>query len=147
MKVLIKDVKIGAKYEGKIYDFFILGQLKSGLQIRIFDLFGYDLRQYINLKVNCSIQAIIIENINNNININNPFVKGIFVQQISIPLSWIKINSEIRDSNWYGVQNNDGIYFINPSDLQNLNLKKGDIVEFNVGRFDLLAWHPINEKL
>jgi len=143
IEIKVKSIRIGAMYNEKTYNYWIIGQLNSKKQIKIFDLFGYDLKNYINHKVNCSIQATMLDNINKKININDPFVKGDFLQKISIPSNWIKLDKAIRDSNWYGVQNNDGIFYINTSELQDLNLKKGDTIEFNVGRFDLLAWNPI----
>jgi len=141
LELEVLNVEIGAKYQGKIYDYWILGKLNSKKQIKIFDLFGYDLRNQINRKVECAIQPCILYNETTKINLNKPYIKGIFVHKVFIPSNWIRCEKTVGESNWYGVQNEDGIFFIHVNDLQVLNLKKGDFIEFNVGRFDLLAWY------
>ncbi|MHA2009672.1 MAG: hypothetical protein ACXABO_14415 [Promethearchaeota archaeon] len=141
--ITVKNVSIGAKYQGKIYTLWIIGQLKGRKKIKIFDLFGYDLRDYINHKVKCAIQAALIQNINKNLDTKKTILKGTVVQNLSIPPNWIKEDNAVRIKNWIGVQNDDGIFFINNDDLLNHKLKKGDHIEFNVNRFDLLAWNPI----
>lgn len=143
MKILIKDVKIGAKYEDKIYDYFIFGQLKNGLEIKIFDLNAYDLRKFKNHIVECLIQAFIIKNVNSITDGIHTRIKGKFLEYYIPSNDWIKNNNKINNKNWFGVQINGDVLLVNPNEFKDILLEKDEELSFDVVRFDLLAWHPI----
>ncbi len=143
MKILIKDVKIGAKYEDKIYDYVIFGQLKNGLEIKIFDLSGYDLRKFKNQMVECLIQAFILKNINSLPDGIHTRIKGKLIEYHIPSNHWSRDNFKLKNEDWFGVQINGDVLLVNPNEFKDILSEKNEEVSFDVVRFDLLAWHPI----
>ena len=60
MELLVKKVDSGAEYNGAVFDYWMIAQLKSGIQIIIFDYDCYNLKNFIEKKIECLILAYLI---------------------------------------------------------------------------------------
>ena len=151
---MIKKVRIGAQYEGKVYDFWIDAELLSGTQIKIFDNEPFDLRNYENQKVECLILAFLVEFItgktdnndsakNVSASVDKPFtkrIKGNFNGNYVIPEKWKSYSNKISPA----IQNSDGVFLLEDSEVKGKNLKENETITLYVDRFDLLEWYPID---
>ena len=148
MKVLINEVNPGTVYKGKISDYWISGILENGKEIEIFDFIPYDLRKYVNMKVECLIIPLIAD-INTSIkDIKDTNLIGTYLGKYTIPSKWKK-----KRRSWYfklilkkelvAIKTYDGVFIISSDYIKNFNIKKGDELYLKVGRYDLVAWHQI----
>lgn len=148
MKVMIKEIRTGAKYQERIYDYWITGQLQSGNVIKIFD-YNYDLRDYIGKYVECLIftpLASISEQIRGKPKKN--VIKGYLIKNHKIKEKWQKYYEKehgIYDlkKEYIAIKTVDGFFPTNltADDIEEIDASKE--IYFKVGRYDLIAWHPI----
>ena len=148
MKILIKEIRVGTEYQEEIYDFWITGQLQSGKIIKIFD-YNYDLRDFIDKKVECLIftpLASISKQIRGRPGKN--VVKGYIIKNHKIKEKWQKVYNKEHDiydlkKEYNAIKTEDG-YFptnITENDIKDIDINKE--IYFKVGRYDLIAWYPI----
>lgn len=148
IKVLIKNVEIGAEYENKICDFWITGQLESGKIIKIFDNKIFDLRDYINQKVEfllvaCFAHIINFKSDSEIIFMESSVIRGKFIKKYLIPSKWKKTNFSISYS---AISTEDGILLLGMStidELKKASIKENEDIILDVGRFDLKDWNQI----
>jgi len=150
MKRLIKNVVPGEEYQGKVYNYGIRGENKSGTEIAISDLDKLNLRKSVNKVVDCLILAFMAQDINSIDESEphdpyHPIIKGTYLGSYNIQEKWLKCNEKLILEGYHAVQTNDGIFIIDPDDLENKAIKKGDKIIFTVGSLDLLAWLPFEE--
>ena len=148
MEVLITDVDIGTRYKEKIYDYWIIGRIKSGLDIKIFDAKPFNISDQIHNTILCLIVATFVKIIKSEEKSKGTNFYGVLHKSYNIPKVWY--NSNIWDtklynlkSNWTVIKHIDGIFLTTLNDEEINNIKDGDSIQFQVGRFDLLAWCPI----
>lgn len=137
MEFYVRDIEIGASYEGTVYDFWVTGKLESGQLIKIFDLVPFDLRNDIGKTVNILLLAGFIK-----IGVKSGEgreIVGKFLKEYEIPKKVIRLREDINQRKWHGFQTNDGILLLNPAEFEKFNLKHGDEARINVGRFDLIG--------
>ncbi|MFX1340713.1 MAG: hypothetical protein ACFFDK_19035 [Promethearchaeota archaeon] len=149
MKVLLKNVDIGSEYDDKVYDYWIVGQLNSGKQIEIFDAAPFDLRKYESKTIECLIVATFVEVVYNSDNVDEIIINGTFLGKYSLDDKWENISeggNKIYElvSEWYAIKTDDGIFLLTLSKKELNSMKEGDIIFLKVGRYDLLAWYPID---
>lgn len=149
MKVLIKEIRIGAKYQERIYDYWITGQLQSGKIIKIFN-YNYDLRGFIGKKVECLIFtpfASISKQTRGKPKKN--VIKGYIIKIHNINEKWQK--NYVKEHGIYdlkreyhAVKTVDGYFLANltEGDIKGIDVNKE--IYFKVGRYDLIAWYLID---
>ena len=148
MKVLLKSVDIGSKYDDKVYDYWIKGQLNSGQVIEIFDAAPFDLRNYESKTIEALIIATFVQVVYNTDNVDENLTNGTFLGKYNINDKWENIyegGNKIYESvsEWYGIKTDDGIFLLTLN-IGDLNaIKEGEIIFLKIGRYDLLAWRPI----
>lgn len=143
MKVIVKEVYEGAEEQGQILEFWIKVQFANGESIEIFNWGEFDLRKYINREVNCLILAMLRKNpliINQK---NSKILEGVYLGEYIIPEKWKKYSKGHVLVGYHGLKTNKGKFLVEPDDLHELSINKGDKVKFNVLRYDLLAWYLI----
>jgi len=152
--VKILKVEIGAYYQGKIYDYWIHGQLSNGKRIKIFDHIPYDLRRYEGEEVSLLVQASIISEFNlNNHSIKEELGKKEYLKEFKgkylglspLPKEWEKhVDSssfhENLKGNWHFLKFGEEIFIISPREFNNEDIKKDEELYIRVGRYDLIAW-------
>jgi len=148
MKVLLKSVDIGSKYDDKVFDYWIKGQLISGRVIEIFDAAPFNLGKYVSKTIEALILASFVQVIYITDNVDDNLIKGTFLGKYNIDDKWENIyegGNEIYESvsEWYAIKTDDGIFLftLNIGDLN--AIKEGEIIFLKIGRYDLLAWRPI----
>ena len=149
-------MRSGAEYEEKIANFWITGKLKSGILIKIFDIERFDLRNYINQEVECLLSAFLVDvkhskseapskdSITNTIN-------GIYLSNYQVPIKW-KEYDKFYLENSIAIKTIDGVFLLESADFKKISLrerkeiklKDGEEISLYVGRFDLVAWYPID---
>lgn len=155
MEIIIKKVRLGAEYEGKIANFWILGQLKDSSCIWIFDHKAYDLRKHINSSVECLILAFLVNinqkdyKTNNNKSVTN-IISGNFIKSALITSDW-KLPWNYKEKHFAAIKTNNGVFLLDWADLKTIPIRDNIEIKFKeldelklyVERFDLVAWHPI----
>ena len=142
------DVEIGAKDQNRIYNFWISGHLSDNHIIKIFDVNAYDLREYINKEVDLLIIAnliVLLEENASDFNVDSKVFNGKFLGEYRFPQEWIKFGNfgyinRCLKKQWYALEYGDGIFLLDPQDLQEYSLRRGENIVIDVGRFDLVAW-------
>lgn len=137
MKILIKDIQNGAEYEDKVFDFWLRVQLHNGREIKVFDFVPFDMRNYVMQHSECLILAGFLESPNSSKEYTT--IKGTLINYDVILEEWSNIRDDIKHQNWFGVQTDDGVFLINPCELSKAKVKLGEMIEYSVGRFDLVA--------
>jgi hypothetical protein len=148
MKVMIKEIRIGSKYQERVYDYWITGQLQSGKIIKVFD-YNYDLRDFIGKNVECLIftpLASISKQTKGKPKKN--VVKGYIINNHKINEKWQNFYNREHDiydlkKEYISIKTEDGYFPTNlkAEDIKNIDASKE--IYFKVGRYDLIAWHPI----
>jgi hypothetical protein len=138
MKVFIKKVENGAEYEDKVYDFWVSVQLSSGKEIKVFDFVPFDLRNNILQHSECLLVAGFLESSGNSQK-DSTIIKGFLIDYNIKSKDWRNVREDIINESWFGLQTEDGIYLINPEEIRSEKVKLGEILEYIVGRFDLVA--------
>lgn len=147
MRILFEKVNIGATYQEKVYDFWIHGKSKSGEKIVIYDD-GFNLQEYKGKIINCLVLAFMAQIINpkeesKKYDPYHPIIKGQYLGEYSISEEWLQCDEDLSLEGYHGIQSVDGIFLLEPTELQDASIKKGDEIIITVGRLDLLAWLPI----
>lgn len=139
MSVNVVNVEIGAKYQERIYDFWIIGKLKNGNVIKIFDFIPLNLTKYIGKNINLLITGFLIEEHKKVNDIENTF-SGIISEEYKIPLDVInKSNNMIQVKKMIKFQTDMGTILLNPSELKNMTYQFNKQVNLTIGRFDLIG--------
>ena len=153
MIVFIKDVEIGAfdwsaKPEDQIINFWIKGELQSGRVIRIFiSLFEellYEIKEYIDQKVNCLLYAEISTDFRSKNNGHNDF-EGTYLGEYEITPEWLNYLKYPRTNGYCGFQTEDGILMIWCDKYKKFHFVKNKTYKFNVKEFGLRAWYPMED--
>jgi len=147
MKILFEKVNSGATYQEKIYDFWIHGKTQSGETIVLYDD-GFDLREHEGKLVKCLILAFMAQIINpreenKEHDPYHPIINGQYIGEYTVTKEWLECDDDLILEGYHGVQTIDGIFLLEPTDLQGISVKKGAEIIITVGRLDLLAWLPI----
>jgi len=155
MEIIVKKVRSGAEYESKIANFWILGQLKDGSCIWIFDHRGYDLRKYLNCHVDCLVLAFLVDVIQKDYKIDNKKavirkISGQFVKSTLLASEW-KLPWIYKEKQFAAIRTNNGVFLLDWSDLETISLREkkeikfqeADELKLHVQRFDLIDWHPL----
>ncbi len=144
---MIKNIKVFTRdpYSKKIYQYLVKGQLESGLQVELFDYnrFGFDLTNYENKEIECLIYIMHI------LNPKSPDVKirGKYIKDCPNDLikEWSKFNTDLNLKGYSALKTQDGFFLINHLKLNNYIIDSEDNLTIDIARFDLFAWHPIEE--
>ena len=143
MKVLLKSVDIGSKYDDKVYDYWIKGQLISGQVIEIFDAAPFDLRNYESKTIEGLIIATFVQVVYNTDNVDENLTNGTFLGKYNINDKWENIyegGNKIYESvsEWYGIKTDEGIFLLTLN-IGDLNaIKEGEIIFLKIGRHFLM---------
>jgi len=140
MKVVIKEIFKGT-YDpstNQVYNYTIIAQVESEKEIKIFDLYGYDLQNYIGKEINCLLYPWIGKKLPGFV------IEGEFIGRINLNQNWMKNNKDLDLDAYFGIKTIDGTFLVNTQDVKEFNLKKGEAVKFYADRVDLLSWHPID---
>ena len=140
MKIIFKEVK-GGTVDSKLryIDYWILGMLDNGKEIEIFDLEPFNLQKYENQTLDCLLFAW-IQDITTENNDQYEFT-GKFLGKYEIPSIWIKRNPllEYGKNNYEAIEIATGILLTDSGEFNN-DIENGQVVAFNVIRFDLRCW-------
>ncbi|WP_196601641.1 hypothetical protein [Pectinatus frisingensis] len=139
VEINVKDVEIGASYEGEIYDFWVKGELVSGQLIKIFDCIPFNLSNCVGKSLDVLLLAGFIKLGIKREETHKTTISGNFIREYEIPRNIVKIRKDVYQKKWFGFQNNDGIFLLDPAEFENIDLKYGEGVSINVGRFDLIG--------
>jgi len=137
MEILIKKVNVGAKYQGKIYDYFIEGQLKSNKRIQIHDSKAFDLRKYIGKEIEGLIMAISFNFIETyGKKTSDDTISGYFIKDYIITSNWSNYKNQKR----MALKTEDGIFLLDSGefDLSDIHPGEGSYLSLKVLRFVLL---------
>lgn len=140
MKVLLKEVKGGSVDSSLVYiDYWILGRLENGVEIEIFDFEPFNLKKYENQLIDCLINAWIQE-ITSEIDKQYDFI-GEFIEDYEIPSIWLKRDPRLEygKNNSESIETANGIFLTDSGEFIN-DIENGQVVAFNVIRFDLICW-------
>jgi hypothetical protein len=150
MKILIRKVTPGTIYDGKVSDFWIKGQLIDGQTIEIFDATPYDLREMEDQTLDCLLISCFTEIVNkSNQNENKEVIlEGTYLGPHDISNKWKNVfegGNRIYKlaSKFYGINSENGILLATLDKNQIESLNEGDNLRMRVGRYDLVAWLPI----
>lgn len=136
LEIHIETVENGAVYQNKIYDFWIIGSLKDGQSVKIFDSVPFKLNKHARKKLNLLVlaQFIQLESIAQKTNIS-----GEFIGKYTIPHAIGVYQNGIYQKEWMGLKNENGIFLLNPTEFSEFAIKQGEIIHIRVGRFDLVG--------
>ncbi|MEJ2251393.1 MAG: hypothetical protein P8Y97_17290 [Candidatus Lokiarchaeota archaeon] len=148
MEILFENVNSGAIYQEKIYDFWIHGKTSNGKSIVLYDD-GFDLRKYEGKVIKCLILAFMAQKINpkeenKELDPFHPIINGQYMGEYEVPEEWSEYDYDLNLEGYHGVQTKDGVFLLEPTDLQGISIEKGEEIIITVGRLDLLAWLPID---
>ncbi|KKM85302.1 hypothetical protein LCGC14_1290450 [marine sediment metagenome] len=144
MKALIKKVEEGPS--DMPYDYWILGQLKSGIEIEIRDYDNFDLRDNTNQWIDCLLIA-------NNLVILSSFTssphifEGKFLGRYPLPPKWENHRKNLIDEDFYAIKILDGIiiglYKTFEKMSKGMSIEKGKNIIVKILSFGLVAWKPL----
>jgi hypothetical protein len=156
MEILIKETTTGTEDRlGNIYEFWIQGKLKSGLYLKIFADERFDLRDFVNQKVECLISAYKLYDIRVEqeltVDINKERMIGRYIGKFDNSEKW---NLNYRSEWFYAMETIDGIIVFYRNEFEdklinqmeeilNRSLEYGDIFSFYAEEFELEAWRSI----
>lgn len=146
MQFLVKNVKVYARdpYSNKIYQYLVEGQLKSGLQIELFDFKRFNLTAYKDQQVKVLVFAMIEIN-----TISSEFkrIKGKFIKDCptNVVREWLKYKPNLDLKYYSALQTQDGIFLIDRINPDHYSMDYDGNLIVDIVRFDLFAWHPNEE--
>ena len=121
----------------KIYDMWIFVQLKSGKVIKIYDPL-FDLRPYVNQKMNLLIDIEIIRDIHvdpSHFPEYSEFtlIKGDFIEKNITPKNWTESQLYNDDEyDFHALNTEDGCFRLYKENVKNYNLQDGQVVVIEV---------------
>jgi hypothetical protein len=153
LKVFVKELGPGTVYMGEKSDYWIIAQLENGMIIELFDYKCFAREIEVNSTIDCLILAFYadIVNVGNSskkYDRARPILTGKFIGDYTIPEEWVNLMRKSifpgRTTQYPAVKTENGLillYFWKKP----LDLHIGEVITFNEGRLDLLAWKPIEE--
>jgi hypothetical protein len=134
MRLFIEKVEVGAKYEGKIYDYWIYARTDEGKRIKIFDDNCFNLTSKISSYVDALLY--ILGTSDNNI---EESITGVYEGEIPVN-SWVNLDSGMnRNIKYSALRTKSGIYLFDYEESMSKN-NLGERVSIGVLRYDLVAY-------
>lgn len=143
---------------------WVYGELRSGQIIDIFDIKVFDLREYVNQEVD----LLIIAWLGEVINIEDPpqlsldqrlgqkeyptlssIIKGRIIENYKLPKKFSELENGVIGevyNNGFAMETDDGIFLLDEGGISG-EIKEGDEVAIDFGRFEIVAWYCVPEKL
>ncbi len=146
MEFLVKNIKVYSRdpYSNKIYQYLVEGQLKSGLEIELFDFKKFNLTDYKDQRIKVLVFAIVeIDTITSEFK----RIKGEFIKDCpnTIAKEWLKYKPDLGLEYYSAIKTQDGIFLIDRINPDYFTIDYDDNLIVDIVRFDLFAWHPIEE--
>lgn len=146
MEFLVKNVRVYARdpYSNKIFTYLAKGQLNSGLQIELFDYKRFNLTDYQDQKIKVLVFAMVeIDTITSEFK----RMKGKYIKDCPDDLAkeWLKFRPKLNLKNYSALKTQDGIFLIDRINPNYFTIDYDDNIIVDIVRFDLFAWHPIEE--
>ncbi len=144
MEFLVKNVKVYARdpYSNRIYQYLVEGQLKSGLQIELFDFKRFNLKDYQDQRIKVLVFAMV-----EIVTISSEFkrIKGEFIKDCpdDIAREWLRYKPNLILKHYSALKTQDGVFLIDRLNPYYFTIDYDDNLIVDIVRFDLFAWHPI----